>query len=148
MRTEFTGTILEIRAMEDCVRTTKKYTKGAFSRPAQHPIQGDDFPSKVITEYYEVYPDMEVGMDMSIIDFALWLADETPHIDVRFNYNYQRNRAMMIVFGGNDAMRALTDGIPGLRDVLPKAGIDDTATAGRQLHALKPAPPITIIGRR
>ena len=63
MRSEFVGSILAVRAVEDTIRATKKYTKGAFSKPPQHPIQGMDFPSRVLTEYYEVYPDTEVGWE-------------------------------------------------------------------------------------
>ena len=125
MRSEFVGNIITVRAVEDTIRATRKYTKGVFARTASHPIQGADFPSHVITEYYEVYPDMEVGMDMSIVDAAFWLAGETPHIDVRFKYNYQRNKAIIIIHGNNGVVDLLNEGIPGFKEALGKVGLDD-----------------------
>jgi len=118
MRNEFVGSILAVRAVEDTIRATKKYTKGAFAKSAQHPIQGEDFPSRVMTEYYEVYPDIEPGWDMSIIDAAFWLAGETPHIDVLFKYNYQRDKAIVIIHGGNGVVKLLGEGIPGFEEAL------------------------------
>jgi len=120
LRSEFIGDVMAVRTVEDCIRATKKYTKGVFSRPAPRPIQGEDFPSTVVTEYYEVYPDMEVGLDMSIIDAAFWLAGDTLHIDVRFKYNYQRNKAIVVVYGSNGVVDMLNEGIPGFREALEK----------------------------
>ncbi len=119
-RNEFVGSILAVRAVEDTIRATKKYTKGAFSKSIQHPIQGAEFPSRVLTEYYEVYPDTEVGWDMSIIDAAFWLADAPPHIDVLFKYNYPRNKAIVIIHGGNGVVKLLGEGIPGFEEALRK----------------------------
>jgi len=126
MRNEFVGSILAVRAVEDTIRATKKYTKSLFSQKVQHPIQGDDFPSKVITEYYEVYPDTEVGWDMSIIDAAFWLADNPPHVDVRFNYNYLRNKAIVVIHGGNGVVDLLREAIPGFKEALDKV-VEDGA---------------------
>lgn len=120
MRSKYNGDIMAIRSIEDTIRATKKYTKGAFLKPAKHPIQGEEFPSKVVTEYYEVYPDMEIGWDMSIIDATFWLAGETPHIDVIFRYNYSNNRAEMIVHGSNGVVKMLKDGIPDFSRELSK----------------------------
>jgi len=120
MRNEFVGSIMAVRAVEDTIRATKKYTKGAFSKPARHPIQGEEFPSRVLTEYYEVYPDMEVGMDMSIIDATFWLAGEVPHIDVSIKYNYHVNKAIMVIHGGNGVVGLLKEGIPGFEEALAK----------------------------
>ena len=120
MRNEFVGSILSVRAVEDTIRVTRKYTKGAFSTPAHYPIQGEDFASRVVTEYYEVYPDMDVNLDMSIIDAAVWLAGETPHIDVYFKYNYVRNKAIVIIHGNNGVTDLLKDGIPGFGEALGK----------------------------
>ena len=121
MRSEFTGDIISVRAVEDTIHATKKYTKGAFSRPKQ-PIQGEDFPSRVLTEYYEVYPEVEISLDMGIIDAVFWLAGDTPHIDVVFRYNYLRNSAMVLVYGGNGVVNMLKGGIPGFGDALAKVG--------------------------
>lgn len=119
-RNEFVGCILAVRAVEDTIRATKKYTKGAFTKPARHPIQGEEFPSRVLTEYYEVYPDVESVWDMSIIDAAFWLAGETPHIDVLFKYNYLRDKAIVIIHGGNGVVKLLGEGIPGFEEALGK----------------------------
>lgn len=118
MRNEFVGSIMSVRAVEDTIRATKKYTKGAFSKSAQHPIQGEDFPSRVLTEYYEVYPDIESVWGMSIIDATFWLAGETPHIDVYFKYNYQRDKAIVVIRGGNGVVKLLGEGIPGFEEAL------------------------------
>ena len=146
MRTESTGTILEIRAIEDCIRATRKYTKGAFSRPVRHPIQGEDFPSHVLTEHYEVYPDTEVGWDMPASDAWAWVWGDVPHINVRFNYNYQRNRAMVIIFGGDDAVRMLADGIPGFRSTLSKTEPSSVKAVGKYPTPVVDVPSITTTG--
>lgn len=123
MRNEFVGGIMAVRAVEDTIRATRKYTKGAFKSPVQHPIQGEGFPSRVLTEYYEVYPDIESDKslwDMNIIDAAFWLAGETPHIDVLFKYNYQKDKAIVIIHGGNGVVKLLDEGIPGFGEALGK----------------------------
>ena len=120
MRNEYVGSILAVRAVEDTIRATRKYTKGAFTKPTQHPIQGEEFPSRVLTEYYEVYPDMEVGVDMSVWDFSDWVWGDTPHIDVLFKYNYQRDKAIVIIHGGNGVVKLLGEGIPGFDEALGK----------------------------
>ena len=120
MRTEFVSGILAVRAVEDTIRATRKYTKGAFSRSAQHPIQGEDFPSKVITEYYEVYPDLEIGWEMPASDAWAWVWGDTPHIDVHFKYSYLRDKAIVIIYGNNGVVKLLEEGIPGFGDALAK----------------------------
>lgn len=124
MRNEFVGSIMAVRSVEDTIRATKKYTKGAFTRPEQHPIQGADFPSRVLTEYYEVYPDIDIGMTRPFWDAAFtasdWLWGDTPHIDVLFKYNYQRDKAIVIIHGGNGVVKLLGEGIPGFSDALAR----------------------------
>src|SRR3990170_4746575 len=120
MRSEFVGSILSVRAVEDTIRATRRYTKGAFSTPTHHPIQGEDFPSRVVTEYYEVYPDMDVSLDMSIDAAIIWLAGETPHIDVYFKYNYLHNKAIIVVRGSNGVVDLLKGSIPGFGEALEK----------------------------
>ena len=122
MRTEFVGSILAVRSVEDTIRATKKYTKGAFTKAAQHPIQGAEFPSRVLTEYYEVYPDMEVGWDMPASDGWAWVWGDTPHIDVLFKYYYHQNKAIVIIHGGNGVMKLLEEGIPGFEEALGVVG--------------------------
>jgi len=120
MRNEFVGNVMAVRAVEDTIRATKKYTKGAFTRPARHPIQGEGFPSRVLTEYYEVYPDTELGWDMLASEGWAWVWGDTPHIDVLFKYNYQRDRAIVIIHGGNGVVKSLEEGIPGFGEALGK----------------------------
>lgn len=120
MRKEFTGCILDTRAVEDCIRATKKYTKGAFSKDIHHPIQGKDFPSKVITEYYEVYPDVDISWDMPASTAWAWVWGDTAHIDVRFNYNYQKDLGRVVIFGNNGVINLLKESIPNLEGALIK----------------------------
>ena len=120
MRSEFVGSILAVRAVEDTIRATKKYTKGAFKSPVKHPIQGEGFPSRVLTEYYEVYPDTELGWDMPASEGWAWVWGDTPHIDVLFKYNYQRDKAIVIIHGGNGVVKLLGEGIPGFEEALGK----------------------------
>jgi len=120
MRNEFVGSILAVRAVEDTIRATKKYTKGAFKSPVKHPIQGGEFPSRVLTEYYEVYPDTELGWDMPASEGWAWVWGDTPHIDVLFKYNYQRDKAIVIIHGGNGVVKLLGEGIPGFEEALGK----------------------------
>ena len=122
MKTEFTGDILSVRDAEDCIRLTKKYTKGAFRKSGTYPIQGEDFPSRAITEYYEVYPDLDISWETSLSDAFAWVFGDVIHIDVFFSYNYSpnKNKAKMIIHGGNGVVRDLERGIPGLREALGK----------------------------
>jgi len=120
MRNEFIGSILAVRAVEDTIRATKKYTKGAFQKPVQHPIQGGEFPSRMLIEYYEVYPDTELGWDMPASKGWAWVWGDTPHIDVLFKYNYLRDKALVIIHGGNGVVKLLEEGIPGFGEALSK----------------------------
>jgi len=120
MRSEFTGSVLDVREAEDCIRATRKYTKGVLRRKQQHPIQGEEFPSRAITEYYEVYPDTELSWDMLASDAWAWVWGDVPHVDVWFHYNYSRNEARIEIGGSNGIVEALRNGIPGLTEVLEK----------------------------
>lgn len=131
MRNEFTGTVLAVRSVEDCIRATKKYTESLSTRLAQHPIQGSDTPSRVLTKYYEVYPDLEVGWDMSIVDAVFWLADNPPHVDVKFHYDYLKNRASVTVLGSSSVVEMLASGIPGLSAALEKMSRNGHGNRGK-----------------
>lgn len=120
MRNEYIGSIMAVREVEDTIRATRKYTKGAFTKSVQHPIQGKEFPSRVLTEYYEVYPDTEIGWDMPASQGWAWLWGDTVHVDVLFKYNYQLDKAIVIVHGGNGVLSMLNDGIPGFQEALSK----------------------------
>ena len=115
---EVYGTILAIRALEDCIRATKKYTEGIQTIKKTHPVQGEELPSRVFYKYYEVYPDMEVGLDMAVSDFFDWLWHETPCIDVMFHYDYRANKASVLVRDGDGAVKKLMESILGFGDAL------------------------------
>ena len=117
----FSGTIIDVRAVEDCIRATKKYTEGVGTIRAHHPIQGEgEFPSKKFVKYYEVYPDVEVNWDMSASLALDWLWGETPCIDVLFNYDYRANKAEVVIKDGSVAVRQLDKAIPGFSESLAK----------------------------
>ena len=118
MRSEYYGSILEVRAVEDCIRVTKKYTKGVFKKAVLHPVQGGDFPSRVITEYYEVYPDLEIDWEMSASLAWAWIWGDIPHIDAWFHYDYRGDNARMEVGGGERAVNELIAGIPELSNLI------------------------------
>ena len=122
MRSRFTGKLLDVRAVEDAIRASKKYSEYISSRFARHPLQGDEVPSRMLTKYYEVYPESEFnGIDMSIIDAVFWLADSPSHVDVRFEYNYSCNRAAMQVRGrSGEELNRLKEGIPGFGEAMEK----------------------------
>lgn len=115
---EYSGSILSIRAVEDSIRATKKYTEGVRTMFKKHPVQGTDFPSPVFCKHYEVYPDMEVSWDMPTTNFIDWLSAETLCIDVIFHYNYQQNKAFVEVRDGASAVKKLANSIPGFCDAL------------------------------
>lgn len=112
------GTIDSIRNVEDCIRATKKYTKGVFRKSAQHPIQGESSPSRVLTEYYEVYPDVDLSWDMSASEAWAWIWGDVVHIDVFFHYDYRSGRGHMDVPSGAESMKKLREKIPDLSAVL------------------------------
>jgi len=128
---ELVGSIESVRAIEDTIRATKKYTKGVFRKPVQHPIQGEDFPSKVLTEYYEVYPTIEVGWDMPAGTALDWLwgekasGEKVPHIDVFFRYDYRNNKASVIIKNGINPTKLLEQYIPSFKETLSKLSKND-----------------------
>ena len=130
MKIVFKSTIIPIRDIEDAIRATKKYTKGAFTSPERHPIQGEDFPSRTLTEYYEVYPETELGWDMPLSTAIDWAWGDVTHIDVRFQYDYRSDLAKMIVYGGRSAIAALTDGIPGFKAAVERVANPEIVREG------------------
>lgn len=120
MKSEFTGDILSVRAVEDCIRVTHKYTKGAFTRKVVHPVQDTKTPvkSRVLTEHYEVYPETEISWDMRASDAWALLWGDVVMIDVKFQYDYRSNKSEVTVHGGRAAVSELCSGIPGLEDAL------------------------------
>ena len=130
-QSEFKGTIIAVRAVEDCIRATKKYTEGVGTMRAHHPIQGDDFPSKKFVKYYEVYPEVDVSWDMSASLALDWLWGETPCIDVLFNYDSRANKAEVVVRDGLVAVKQLAKAIPDFGDSLAKVVANGHGTDAR-----------------
>lgn len=118
---EFDGNIINIRAVEDCIRATKKYTEGVGTMRKQHPIQGEGFPSKVFCKYYEVYPNTEISWDMPAGVALDWLWGEVACIDVLFKYDYRVNKASVAVRDGLEAVKELARAIPDFSDTLARA---------------------------
>ena len=123
-QSEFKGTIIAVRAVEDSIRATKKYTEGIGTMRRKHPIQGEEFPSKMFCKYYEVYPEVELGWDMSAEVALDWLWGETPCIDVLFSYDYRTNKGIVIVQDGVRAVRELEKAIPSFRRALAKVAVN------------------------
>jgi hypothetical protein len=119
-RSEFAGTIITVRAVEDSIRATQKYTEGIGTMRKKHPIQGENFPSRMFVKYYEVYPDVELSWDMPAGVALDWLWGETPCIDVLFNYDYRANKATVIVQNGFRAVQDLERSIPDFKESLAK----------------------------
>lgn len=117
MKTTYTSNIMAARAVEDCIRNSRKYTKMAFSKPVQHPVQGE-FSSRLITEHYEVYPEMEMGWNMLAADAWAWMRGDTPKVDVWLKYDYRDNTARIIIGGGDKTADLLKEGIQGLADAM------------------------------
>lgn len=109
-----TGTILQLRGIEDCIRATKKYKEYIGTMRYHHPIQGAEFPSEKFTKSYEVYPDMEVSWDMPASQAMDWLWGDTIVVTVKFIYDYRNNEASMKIRNG--ALRELYQSIPGLKE--------------------------------
>lgn len=125
-RSEFTGTILAVRAIEDCIRASKKYTEGISTVKRRHPVQGEDFPSKVFCKYYEVYPDVEISWDMPVSVTVDWLWGETLCIDITFHYDYRANKASLTLGDYRD-IKKLQEAIPGFGKALAQAAPETPA---------------------
>ena len=119
MESEFKGNIMHVRAVEDSIRATKKYTEGVITGFKQHPVQGEDFPSKVFCKYYEVYPDVDIDK-MSIGARFEWISGYSTHIDVVFKYDYRSDKASVMVKNGREAVRKLNQSIPRFSVALSK----------------------------
>lgn len=118
----YEGSVASVREVEDCIRATKKY-KEYLGKRVQHPVQGGDFPSECFKKHYEVYPEMEVGVDMSIIDAIFWLGKGTPCINIVFWYDYRANKASVTIPEGKEAISKLVKGIPNFKEAL--SGVKD-----------------------
>ena len=119
---EFKGNIVSVRAVEDCIRATKKYTEGIGTMRAKAPVQGEDFPSKVFCKYYEVYPHVDLNKKRSLLDAigasVEWLSGYSTHIDVVFRYDYRADKASVTIKDGIAAIKELRLEIPGFHNAL------------------------------
>jgi len=119
---EFVSNVNAVRLVEDCIRATKKYTEGIKTVKKPYPdIQGDGSPSHVFYKYYEVYPELDIASskwDMDVVDFFDWFWGNAPCYDVMFHYDYRSNKASIIIKDGVEAVRKLSDAIPGFGDAL------------------------------
>lgn len=127
---EYFGKIPFLRAVEDSIRATKKYTEGIRTMRAHHPIQGEAFPSKVFCKYYEVYPEIDLrggtlwDLPMGVGFDLLWR--DTPCIDVIFKYDYRGNKASILIEDGADAVKLLSNKIPKFSDTLARVIADES----------------------
>lgn len=110
---EYAGNITCIRAVEDCIRATHKYTEGIGTIRKHHPIQGEDFPSRSFCKFYEVYPGIDLSWDMPADEAIDWLWGDKRCINVMFKYDYRTNKASFTVKTGNGTVRELVKTIPG-----------------------------------
>jgi len=117
---EFAGNIGDVRAVEDCIRATKKYTEGIGTMRKKHPIQGEEFPSRKFCKYYEVSPYVDVSWDMPAGVALDWIWHDVLLIDVMFNYDYRENKASVVIKDGQKSIRELTKMIPGFGDALAR----------------------------
>jgi hypothetical protein len=118
MKIEYAGSITEIRAIEDCIRATKKYTEGLLSKKHPQSFQGEDFPSRVLHKHYEVYPNVpEISWNMPVNMAMDWLFADTPCINVSFRYDYRTNQATVTMRDEGDVM-LLKKVAPGLAQAI------------------------------
>lgn len=139
-KNEVTSNIAGIRAIEDCIRATRKYTEGIGTIRKQHPIQGTDFPSRVFCKYYEVYPETELSWDMPAGVALDWLWGDILRVDVTFRYDYRTNKASMVVQDGPVAVLGLEKTIPGFREALAAATSSSSSSSSisdRQISHIK-----------
>ena len=128
---EYVGKIPFIRAVEDSIRATKKYTEGIRTMRAKHPVQGEEFPSRVFCKYYEVYPDVDVSK-MSLGTIVEWLSGYKTHIDVMFKYDYRANKASILIEDGASAVMELANKIPKFSDTLAEVIAGESREAAQE----------------
>jgi len=119
MKSEFTGNIVNIRAVEDAIRASKQYTEGLSTMWKHHPdpIRGDGY-SRAFHKCYEVYPGVEIDWNMPANVAIDWLWGDTPRVDVEFRYDYRVNKASVVVKNGSIAVKELAKTILGFSDAL------------------------------
>jgi len=126
VKSEFTGNIVNIRAVEDAIRASKQYREGISTIRKRHPdpIYGDGY-SKAFHKHYEVYPGVEINWNMPANIAIDWLWGDTPRVDVKFWYDYRSNKASVIVMNGSEAVKELAKTIPGFSDALARVRAEE-----------------------
>ncbi len=127
MKIEYTGSITEIRAIEDCIRATKKYTEGVLSKKHPQQIQGEDFPSRVLHKHYEYYPNVaEISWNMPVNTALDWLFAGTPCIKMSFRYDYRVNQAVVYIADDRD-ITTLNKSVAGFAQAIKLVGKSNTS---------------------
>ena len=72
-----------------------------------HPIQGENFPSKKFCKYYEFYPDVEINSFWDVPIFGDYRV-----IRVTFIYDYRKNRAE-VQMGRREDVEEMQSIVPG-----------------------------------
>jgi len=114
--------IISIRAVEDAIRASRRYTEQLGTMLHKHPVQGEHVASRVLTKHYEVYPETDLDEMLSVskaIDrLGDWLWGDVPKVVVLFHYDYRSNRAYVIVRDGTEAIDLLAVNIPGFANAI------------------------------
>jgi len=145
MKSDFAGTIMPVRAVEDCIRKTGRYTESFLRQfhPVQ-PVQGESFPSRVFCKHYEVYPSLDtaVSWDMPVNKALEWVLSDVEVVNVTFWYDYRSNKARVTVHGDEDTVGRLGKTIPGFRGCLSAVtnGEKETCVAAKETQAVGVAP--------
>lgn len=136
---EFRGDIASVRAVEDSIRRTGKYTKGVVMQVSQ-PIQGEGVPSKVMRELYDVYPSLQTGLgvETDFVVFMGWVLHE-PSVAVRFTYDYRSGVAAITIRGGKPDVAKLSAGIPGFQEAFIKLTTGEDKWAKQRENIEKPS---------
>lgn len=123
---KFEGNIVSIRAVEDAIRATRKYTEGVWTKWKQHPtpIQGGEFPSKFLRKYYEFYPDVDIDKKRPLVEAIQvtsdWLWGDIRRINIVFQYDYRTDKAALIIEDGTGAVKELANAIPNFSEALAR----------------------------
>jgi len=118
VKNEYADNIYNVRAVEDAIRATKRYTVALSTSRRPEKIQGNGFPSKVFCIHYEVYPYADISWDMPVGVALEWLTQYNPSVEVRFRYEYPVNKATISIFGGDGSVRMLNRSIHGFEKAL------------------------------
>ena len=99
---KITGTIAEIRKLEDDIRATKRYTECLSMGKKNHPEQGCSEPSVAYSKKLEIYLDadfQELDWDMDAVAYIIsrWNWFKSRATIVTFWYDYRNNTAKLEV---------------------------------------------------